>query len=96
MKLLYTPNSPYARKVRIVAMEKHINIDLQEVVLGDADSAIKQYNPLGKVPVLILDDDEALYDSCVIVEYLDTRTPVGKLVPSDHSARIGDTVECIS
>jgi glutathione S-transferase len=88
MKLLYTPNSPYARKVRIVAKEKHINIALQEVVLGDPDSPVKQYNPLGKIPVLILDDEEALYDSRVIVEYLDDRTPVGKLVPNDHSARI--------
>jgi glutathione S-transferase len=57
-------------------------------VLGDPDSPVKQYNPLGKIPVLVLDDEEALYDSRVIVEYLDDRTPVGKLVPNDHSARI--------
>ncbi len=88
MKLLYTVNSPYARKVRIVAIEKHIDITLQEVVLSDPDSSVKQYNPLGKVPVLILDDDEALYDSRVIVEYLDHRTPVAKLVPNEHGARI--------
>ncbi|MGQ0442758.1 MAG: glutathione S-transferase N-terminal domain-containing protein [Methylophilaceae bacterium] len=88
MKLLYTPNSPYARKVRIVAIEKRIDITLQEVVLSDPDSPVKQYNPLGKVPVLILDDDEALYDSRVIVEYLDHRTPVSKLVPNENSARI--------
>jgi len=88
MKLLYTVNSPYARKVRIVAIEKHIDITLQEVVLSDPDSSVKQYNPLGKVPVLILDDDEALYDSRVIVEYLDHRTPVAKLVPNEHGTRI--------
>lgn len=88
MKLLYTPNSPYARKVRIVAMEKHIDIALQEVVLGDPDSPVKQYNPLGKVPVLVLDDEEALYDSRVIVEYLDDRTPVAKLVPKVNADRI--------
>ena len=86
MKLLYTPNSPYARKVRIVAIEKHIELTLQKVELTDA--IIKQYNPLGKVPVLVLDDDEALYDSRVIVEYLDHRTPVSKLVPNENSARI--------
>lgn len=88
MKLLYTVNSPYARKVRIVAMEKHIDMALQEVVLSEPDSPVKQYNPLGKVPVLILDDGESLYDSRVIVEYLDHRTPVTKLVPNEHGARI--------
>ena len=88
MKLLYTPNSPYARKVRVVAIEKHIDMQLEEVVLGAPDSPVLQYNPLGKIPVLILDDDVALYDSRVIIEYLDTRTPVTKLMPSDVRLRI--------
>jgi glutathione S-transferase len=88
MKLLYTPNSPYARKVRVVAIEKHIDMQLEEVVLGAPDSPVVQYNPLGKIPVLILDDDVALYDSRVIIEYLDTRTPVTKLMPSDVRLRI--------
>ena len=83
MKLLYTINSPYARKVRIVAAEKHIEIELEEVVLGTPDSVVKQYNPLGKVPVLILVDDDSLYDSRVIVEYLDNRTPLAHLIPQD-------------
>jgi glutathione S-transferase len=88
MKLLYTLNSPYARKVRIVAIEKHIDIALEEVVLGAPDSPVALYNPLGKVPVLILDDNVGLYDSRVIVEYLDARTPVTKLMPNEHSLRI--------
>lgn len=88
MKLLYTPNSPYARKVRIVALEKHIDMVLEEVVLGAPDSPVTQYNPLGKVPVLILDDDVGLYDSRVIIEYLDARTPVSKLMPSEARLRI--------
>lgn len=88
MKLLYTPNSPYARKVRIVGIEKHLDITLQQVKLGAQDSPVQQYNPLGKVPVLILDNDEALYDSRVIVEYLDTRSPVSKLLPNEHGLRI--------
>ncbi len=87
MKLLYTVNSPYARKVRIVAAEKHIDIKLQEVVLTDPDCPVKQYNPLGKVPVLILADDESLYDSRVIAEYLDNRTPLAHLIPKDNSAK---------
>lgn len=88
MKLLYTINSPYARKVRIVAEEKHIEITLEEVVLAAPDCPVKQYNPLGKVPVLILADGDSLYDSRVIVEYLDNRTPVAHLLPLDSNLRI--------
>lgn len=88
MKLLYTINSPYARKVRIVAAEKHIELTLEEVVLAAPDCPVKQYNPLGKVPVLILPDGDSLYDSRVIVEYLDNRTPLAHLIPQDHSAKI--------
>ena len=88
MKLLYTINSPYARKVRIVAAEKHIDIKLEEVVLADPDCPVKQYNPLGKVPVLVLgDDNESLYDSRVIAEYLDNRTPLAHLIPKDNTAK---------
>lgn len=88
MILLYSPNSPYARKVRIAALEKHIELVLQEVVLGAPDSPVKQHNPLGKIPALILDDGDNLYDSRVIVEYLDFHTPVARLIPQDHNARI--------
>lgn len=88
MKLLYTPNSPYARKVRVVALEKHIDVELEEVELGAPDSILTQYNPLGKVPTLILDDDVGLYDSRVIIEYLDARTPVSKLMPNEARLRI--------
>jgi glutathione S-transferase len=88
MKLLYTINSPYARKVRIVAAEKHIEIELVEVVLASPDCPVKLYNPLGKVPVLILADGDSLYDSRVIVEYLDNRTPLAHLIPQDMGAKI--------
>jgi glutathione S-transferase len=88
MKLLYTLNSPYARKVRIVALEKHIELELQEVVLGAPDSPLNQHNPLGKIPALILNDGDNLYDSRVIVEYLDFHTPVARLIPQDHNARV--------
>lgn len=88
MKLLYTVNSPYARKVRIVAAEKHIEMEQELVVLTDPACPVKQFNPLGKVPVLILDDGDSLYDSRVIVEYLDHRTPLAHLLPQDHIAKI--------
>ena len=88
MKLLYTANSPYSRKVRIVAIEKRIELELQEVELADPECIVKQYNPLGKVPVLILDNQEGLYDSSVIVEYLDLHTPVAHLIPQDNRNKI--------
>ena len=88
MKLLYTPNSPYARKVRIVALEKHIDLALQEVVLADPDCSVKNHNPLGKIPVLILNDGDNLYDSRVIVEYLDNHAPGTHLIPQDNTSKI--------
>lgn len=88
MKLLYTVNSPYARKVRVVAAEKHVEIETEEVNLSDSDCIVKQYNPLGKIPVLILDDGDSLYDSCVIAEYLDNRTPLAHLIPQNQGAKI--------
>lgn len=88
MKLLYTINSPYARKVRIVAAEKHIEVTLEEVILSAPDCPVKQHNPLGKVPVLVLPDGDSLYDSRVIVEYLDNRTPLAHLIPQDLNAKV--------
>lgn len=87
MKLLYSLTSPYARKVRIVASEKRIAIDLEQAVLTDPDCSVFKHNPLGKIPVLIMDDGESLYDSSVIVDYLDQRTPVSHLVPQDTKLR---------
>jgi glutathione S-transferase len=88
MKLIGSLTSPYARKVRIVLAEKRIDYDLTIDNVWDPSSRISEYNPLGKVPVLILDDGSALYDSSVIVEYLDTATPVGRLIPQPTRQRI--------
>ncbi|MCB5190325.1 glutathione S-transferase N-terminal domain-containing protein [Methylobacillus arboreus] len=88
MKLLYSNTSPYARKVRVVAVEKRIDVTMVPVVLADPDCPVKDHNPLGKIPVLILADGDSLYDSRVIVEYLDNRTPLAHLIPQDHSAKI--------
>ena len=81
MKLIGSLTSPYVRKTRVVLAEKKLEY---EFVLEDVwaqDSNIQQYNPLGKVPCLIMDDGGALFDSRVIVEYLDTLSPVGRLLP---------------
>jgi glutathione S-transferase len=88
MQLLYTINSPYARKTRIVVIENHADVELKEVVLNDPDCPVSQYNPLGKVPVLVLDDGSAIYDSTVIVEYLDDLSPASSLIPQDGLLKI--------
>jgi len=88
MKLLFTPSSPYARKVRIVAAEKRIELEMVPVLLSAPDCPVNEHNPLGKIPVLLLDDGDSLFDSRVIVEYLDNRTPLARLIPQEHSLRI--------
>ncbi len=87
MKLLGSLTSPYVRKVRVVMAEKKLDFQfLLEDVWG-ADTILKS-NPLGKVPCLVLDGGEAVFDSRVIVEYLDTLSPVGKLIPPPGRERI--------
>lgn len=88
MKLLYSLTSPYARKVRVVAAEKRIEVEMVKVALADPDCPVIHHNPLGKIPVLVLDDGESLFDSRVIVEYLDNRTPLARLIPQENSAKI--------
>ena len=82
MKLIGSSSSPYARKVRIVMAEKKLDYNYVTENVWAADSSISESNPLGKVPCLVMEGAEALFDSRVIVEYLDTLSPVGKLIPS--------------
>lgn len=87
MKLIGSLTSPYVRKVRVVMAEKKLEYEL---VLDDVwadDAQIQQYNPLGKVPCLIMDDQGRLFDSRVIVEYLDTLSPVSRLIPQHGRER---------
>jgi glutathione S-transferase len=80
MKLIGSLTSPYVRKVRVVLAEKKMNVTfVQEDVWGS--DAILASNPLGKVPCLVLEGGEALFDSRVIVEYVDTLSPLGRLIP---------------
>ena len=81
MKLLASLTSPYARKIRVVLMEKRIEVDLVEENVWGADTKVTLHNPLTKVPVLVLDDGTSLYDSRVIAEFLDGITPVSRLIP---------------
>ncbi|MBI5279943.1 MAG: glutathione S-transferase N-terminal domain-containing protein [Burkholderiales bacterium] len=82
MKLIGATTSPYVRKVRVVMAEKKLDYQFVLEDVWSADTTIMQSNPLGKVPCLVMEGGEALFDSRVIVEYLDTLSPVGKLIPA--------------
>jgi glutathione S-transferase len=82
MKLIGSFSSPYVRKVRVVMAEKKLDYHFVEEDVWSTDTTIMHSNPLGKVPCLVMEGGEALFDSRVIVEYLDTLSPVGKLIPA--------------
>jgi len=88
MKLLASPASPYTRKVRIVLAEKRIDCDVERVDVQPVENPVNAHNPLGKVPTLVLDDGTALYDSRVIVEFLDQASPIARLIPEDNRERV--------
>jgi len=81
MKLIGSNTSPYVRKVRIVMAEKKLDYAFVLEDVWSEQTRIVDANPLGKIPCLIMEGGEALFDSRVIVEYLDTLSPVGKLIP---------------
>jgi len=87
MKLIGSPTSPYVRKVCIVMAEKKLDYRMVAEDVWSANTTIHASNPLGKVPCLVLEGGEALFDSRVIVEYLDTLSPVGKLIPTNGRER---------
>src|SRR3569623_652139 len=87
MKLIGSLASPYVRKVRIVMAEKKLDYALILEDVWKPESTISLSNPLGKVPCLVMEDGGAMFDSRVIVEYLDPLTPVGKLIPPNGRER---------
>jgi glutathione S-transferase len=88
MKLLASLASPYTRKVRVVLAEKKIECETQLVDVAPVENAVNAHNPLGKIPTLLLDDGSALYDSRVIVEFLDQVSPLNRLIPADIRERV--------
>jgi glutathione S-transferase len=80
MKLIGSLTSPYVRKVRIVMAEKRLDYQFEQEDVWSSDR-IQHSNPLGKVPCLVMEGGEAVFDSRVIVEYVDTLSPVGRLIP---------------
>lgn len=87
MKLIGSTTSPYVRKVRIVMAEKKLDYQFVLDSVWGEDSTVAQSNPLGKVPCLVMEGGEAMFDSRVIVEYMDTLSPVGKLIPTQGRER---------
>ena len=87
MKLIGSLASPYVRKVRVVLAEKKLDYVYELEDVWSAETVIHMCNPLGKVPCLIMEDGSSMYDSRVIAEYLDTLTPVCKLLPPNGRDR---------
>jgi glutathione S-transferase len=88
LKLIASKTSPYARKVRVALAEKKIEYQMVESSGAPVDNPLHAWNPLGKLPVLILDDGTHLFDSRVIVEYIDLVSPVSRLIPEPARQRI--------
>ncbi len=83
MKLFYSSTSPYSRKVRLVILEKGLSGQVETVLVDPfgASDPLNTANPLGKVPTLLLDNGEALFDSPVICRYLDSLSDVFPMIP---------------
>ncbi len=88
MKLLYTKRSPYARKVRVIALEKSIPLDLVDEDLQKKSQRLLSANPLGKVPTLVLDNGTTVFDSPVICQYLDGLHDKPMMIPREAIERI--------
>jgi len=88
MKLLYTKRSPYARKPRVIAIEKGITLELIDEDLQKKSQRLLEANPLGKVPTLVLDNGTTVYDSPVICQYLDGLNDKALMIPRDAAGRL--------
>jgi glutathione S-transferase len=90
MILRFSPSSPFVRKVRIAAALVGLDseITLERADTTDPNDSLRRTNPLGKIPVLIIEDGSAIFDSRVIVDYLDERAGGGKIVPRQGAKRL--------
>jgi glutathione S-transferase len=88
MKLIGSLASPFTRKARIVLAEKKIEYEFELDSPWNPDSKVPAHNPLGKVPVLVLDDGTALFDSRVIIGFLDSASPLSRLLPAGNRERV--------
>ena len=88
MKLIGSLTSPFVRKVRVALLEKNIPFELIIDIPLSTDTQVPKYNPLGKVPALIADDDSVWFDSDLLIEYLETLYPASPLLPQDRRAAL--------
>lgn len=88
MKLIGSLSSPFARKVRVVLADKRMDYEFVVDTPSDPATRVPEFNPLGKIPVLVTEDGSKLFDSQVIVEYLDSISPVGRLIPEPIRQRM--------
>ena len=86
MKLVGSRTSPFVRKVRVILAERRLPFDFIEESAWTAETTVPRYNPLNKVPALVMDDGEPIYDSAVICEYLDAISG-GGLLPAAAAER---------
>src|SRR6185436_8576741 len=89
MILRSTPPSPFGRKVKLAASVLGLSgeIKIEPADTNDDNDSLRRQNPLGKIPALVLEDGSTLYDSRVIIEYLDHRAGGGKIIPAESKAR---------
>jgi glutathione S-transferase len=87
MKLVGSRTSPYVRKVRVILAEKNLPFEFAEENPWSAETKMAQFNPLVKVPALLLDDGRPIYDSAVIAEYLDSLPGGARFIPPDPRER---------
>ena len=87
MKIIGSTTSPYVRKVRVVMAEKKLDYQFVLEDVWAAHTTIAQTNPLGKIPCLVMESGDVIYDSRVIVEYMDALSPVSKLIPTSGRER---------
>ncbi|AWD32463.1 putative GST-like protein YibF [Candidatus Kinetoplastibacterium sorsogonicusi] len=93
MILLGSSTSPFVKKVRIAMSYKKILYEFQLENVWSLDSKIENYNPLGKIPCLLTDNQESIFDSRVIIEYLDILKPLPRLIPLEDKDKI--RVKCL-
>jgi glutathione S-transferase len=87
MKLYASPASSFARKIRVMLIEKGIQHELELLNLWEPNE-LQKTNPIGKVPALTLDDGRVLINSPLIADYLDSKYPSPRLIPADTDARL--------
>lgn len=88
LQVISATPSPYARKVRIALAEKGIPFELRTEVPWDSTTATPQYNPLEKLPVLITEDGEGIYESRYILEWIEAKFPTPTMLPDELDDRL--------